>query len=232
MSTTVQVIYDQVCFVLREPGGLSLGMFTEDQFLDIIGVVLLDFAQRAGLYKNVFTQQIVAGTAQYTVPDDVLKPELCFVAGRIVEKTTEPDLMNGHFQWRLADGPTEQWHEDNLPPKTIELFPIPITTGTPYTTINVPNGVYDAFNPADNNLTMFGPAAPDTQTWALGDTLQCIPDSFTPYLVYAVLEQVFSSESEMRDDQRALYCRTRWIEGLQLADAIGREELQEGDDDW
>jgi hypothetical protein len=60
--------------------------------------------------------------------------------------------------------------------------------------------------------------------------LQCVPDSFSHYLVYGVLEQVFSADSECRDLQRAAYCRARWLEAMSLADSIAREELLEDDD--
>lgn len=235
MSVSVQTIYDQCCFVMMEDLGFSLGMFTEQQFLDILGVVILDFTQRAALYKNLFTTQIKAGVPQYTVPDDVMKPELCFVAGRIIEKVTEADLMMGHFEWSKKLGQPRQWHEDNLAPKKLELFPTPDFNGANYTGSTQLIGEYDGFFPADNNLTIVGPAAPDITAWTLLDgsgspvLLQCVPDSFSHYIAYGILEQIFSAEGETRDVQRAAYCRARFQEAINLADAIAREELLEDD---
>ena len=231
MSVTVRTLYVQFCYVMLEDLGLSLGLVNQQQFLDILGVVILDFSQRAGLYKNIFTEMIDAGVQVYTVPDDVMKPELCFVGGRIIEKVTEPDLMTGHFEWRRQWGPPQQWHEDNLAPKRLELFPKPVANGANYPGTGPIIGKYGDFYPADQNLTIVGPAAPDQTTWALGDPLQCVPDSFSHYLIYGVLEQVFSAEGETKDNQRAAYCRARFQEGIQLADSIAHEELLEEEQD-
>ena len=229
MSFTVQDIYGQCCYALLEDAGLTLGVITEQQFLDIFGVVILDFAQRASLVKNIFTTTIYAGRAQYTVPDDVMKPELCFVGGRIIEKVAEADLMQGHFEWRKQWGPARQWHEDNLAPKRLEVFPTPDLNGVAYSGTTPPVGEYDVFNPSDHNLTIIGPAAPDQVTWSLGDVVPDVPDSLSPYLVYGVLAQVFSGDNELRDIQRSAYCKARWQEMISLCDSIAREELLEED---
>jgi hypothetical protein len=230
MSVTVQQVYDRVTAVMLEDGGFVLGVFSQSQFLEVFGVVILDFAQRAALVKNIFTTPIYAGVPQYIVPDDVMKPELCFVGGKIIEKVFEVELMTGHFEWRRQWGPPRQWHEDNLAPKRLELFPKPDFNGASYPGDTPPIGKYGDFFPADHNLTMVGPAAPDQATWALGDPIQDVPDSFCLYLAYGVLAQIFGADGETRDAQRALYCRTRYEEGISLADAISREELLEDDD--
>lgn len=231
MSVTVQTIYNQVLTACLEDNGFQLGIFTQQQFLDLIGIVLLDFTQRAALYKNIFTTPIQANVAQYNVPDDVMKPELCFVTGRIIEKVAEADLMQGHFEWRRKVDMPRQWHEDNLPPKFVELFPSPNFNGAPYPGTTIPVGKYGDFFATDQNLTIVGPAAPDTTSWTLGSTIQGVPDSFTPYIVYGVLEQIFSGDNELRDMQRAFYCRTRYMEGISLAEQIALKECLEDVDD-
>ena len=223
MAVTVQTLYQQALYICMEDNGFVLGLFSEQQFLDVLGVVILDFAQRAALYKNIYTQKITAGTSVYAIPDDVMKPELAFVGGKIIEKVAEADLTQGHFEWRSKSDSPRQWHEDNLPPKQVELFPNPITTGS------TDAGTYGKFAPAENNLTVVGPAAPDITNWSLSDPLQCVPDSFTPYILYGILEQIFSSESELRDVQRAAYARARYLEGIALAEALALEDLLEED---
>jgi len=237
--TSVQTIYGQVCYTLCEdpPNGLTLGMVTLQQFLDILGVVLLDFCQRTGLVKTIFTAPIKAGVSLYQVPDDLMKPELAFVSGKIKERVTEDDLTNGHFKWRTENGWPRQWHEDNLPPKYMELYPRPSFNGVSYPGTTLPIGKYGDFFPADNNLTMIGAAAPDITAWTLVDSsgnpvyLQAISDVFTPYLVYGILEQIFSADGEMRDLQRAAYCRTRFLEAVTLAEHIAREDLLDDEDE-
>lgn len=222
-TVAVQEIYAQVCFVLCEDGGLVLGLFTPTQFLNSLAVALLDFCQRTALDKTIFTAQINISQSQYTVPEDLMKPELCFVSGRLIEKVTEADLTQGHFQWKGKIDKPRQWHEDNLPVKKVELFPKPDYNGT---AIGGPLfGHYGDFFPTEHNLTIVGPAAPSKNVWALIDTLDGIPASFSQYLVYGILEQAFSQEGETRDVQRAAYCHARWEEGLALAQTICVEEL-------
>jgi hypothetical protein len=235
--TTVLSLYQTVCWVLLEDKGFVLGVVTPQQFLDILGVVMLDFTQKAALYKNIFTTPIQAGQAQYVVPDDVMKPEVCFVGGKIIEKVTEADLTTGHYKWRTKNGYPHQWHEDNLAPKLVELFPIPNFNGVIYAgDDSTPIGQYGVFNPADNNLTMVGPAAPDITAWTFLDgegnpvVLQDVPDSFAHYIYYGILEQIFSGENECRDEQRSLYARARYQEGISLANSIALEEMDENGD--
>jgi hypothetical protein len=230
MSVPVRDIYNQVCYVLQEDFGLQLGVYSESQFLNALAVALLDFAQRAALDKKIFTTMINAGVSEYIVPDDVMKPELCFIGGRLIEKTTEPELAQSHYAWRKQWGVPKQWHEDNLAPKRIELFPKPNFNGANIPGDTPPIGVYGDFYPQDRNLTIVGPAGPPKTTWTLDDVLDGFPDIFSHYLVYGILEQVFSAEGETRDVQRAFYCRTRWQECFSAADAIAKEELMEDDD--
>jgi hypothetical protein len=236
MSVSVNTIYAQVCFVLMEDGGLVLGLISPQQFLDMLGVVILDFAQRASVYQKVFTETVNAGVSQYTVPDDVIKAETCFIGGRLIEKVTEHDLACSFVNWRRKYDTPRQWHEDNLLPKIIEIFPNPISNGVNYPGFTQqPIGKYGDFFAADQNLSMVGAAGPTITAWTFLDQssnpvlLQTVPDSFSHYIVYGILEQIFSADGETRDLQRALYCRTRWQEGLMLADAIAHEELLEDD---
>lgn len=224
MSITVAEIYTQVCHVCLEPGGFVLGIFSEAQFLDALGEVMLDFAQKAPLDKSIYTQRLVAGTSVYTVPDDVMGPDLCFVGGVLVEQVTEDELARSDPGWRLTTGRPRQWHEDNLSPKQIQTVPIPAVSGSVITP------TYDAFLPAGNNLSIVGPGLPSKTAWLAGDTLDGIPDIFAHYIVYGVLEKIFNSETQLRDTQRALYCHTRMAEGIAISQAIADEELLEGDE--
>lgn len=225
MSVTVQSVYDRVSEVLLETGGFVLGVFTAAQFLNSLSVVLLDLSQRTTLDKRIYTQRIVSGTSEYVGPDDIMETHLCFVGGKLVEKVAEADLTQGKMEWKSQTGTPRQWHEDNLDIKHFVLFPKPDFSGTAM------SPTYGQFFPTRSNVTIVGPAAPSQTTWALADTIDDLPRSFGPYLVYGILEQIFSAEGETRDDQRALYCRTRFSECIALADAIARAELFEGEDE-
>lgn len=231
MSVTVQQIYDRVCDVMLEPGGFQLGIVTEQQFLDLFAVVILDLEQRAPLDKKIFTEMISAGYTEYVVPEDIMVPELCFVAGRLIEKVTEAELASMQFEWRRQWGPPKQWHEDNLDVKRVQIFPRPERNGDNMPGDAPPIGAYDDFFPAMNNLSIVGPGGPSKVTWQLTDTIDGMPDTFAYYLVYGILARIFSSESEARDDQRAAYCQSRYGEAALIAEVLAREELSEEDDE-
>jgi hypothetical protein len=225
MATTVQEIYTQVCLALCEDGALALGLLTDAQFLHSLAVVMMDFAKRTPIERIIYTQRVVSGTSIYVVPDLVMKPEVCFIGGKLIERTTEADLTRRHASWRNQSDMPKQWHEDSLETKRVELFPIPNYTGAAN-----PIG-YSDFYPAGNNLTMVGPVGPSKTVWTLGDTLDGMSDIFAHYIVYGVLEQIFNTDSELRDAQRALYCHARYEEGVSLSEAIALEELFGNEDD-
>jgi hypothetical protein len=158
-----------------------------------------------------------------------MQPELCFVGGKLIEKVTEADLGQGHMDWRREIGTPRQWHEDNLPLKHLEIFPKSNFDGAAIVGDVPPIGKYGGFFPTERNLTMVGPAAPSKKSWALADTLDGIPDSFSHYLLFGILEQVFGGESELRDVQRAAYCHARFEEGVQVSIMLASEELLEKD---
>jgi hypothetical protein len=224
VSTTVQNIYDQVCFAMLEDGGFTSGVYTEARFLHSLSTVLLDFCQRTGLVKNIFTEMINAGVSLYQVPEDIIEPQTCFVGGRLIERISRTELDSNVFEWPRQWGQPKYWHEDNLDVKFLELVPKPDFNGTNIEGDEPPYGTYDDFFPTQRNLTIVGAAAPDQTTWVLGDTLQIIPDSFTSYLVYGILEDIFGADGETADPQRRLYVKTRYEEGIALAvNLIGEE---------
>lgn len=227
MAIVVQDVYSAVCYACLEPGGLALGLVSEADFLTYLTVAVMDFANSTPLDKKIFTEQVDAGTSQYTVPEDVQYGEMCFYAGKLIEKTSESELAASRYQWRNETGAPELWHADNLPPKVIEVVPNPTVNGTVLG--GSPPGAYGDFFPTQNNLSIMGPALPSKTSWGLGDTIDDMPESLQYYLVFRILEQVFSSDGEMRDIQRAAYCRTRFQEGLSLVSAIAKDELGEPD---
>lgn len=226
MSTTVQYIYNTVCFDLLEDNGgggsgLVTGLVTQQQVLDYLGEVLMDFLQRTGMVWQVYTQQIISGTSQYTVPDSMPKVLYVFQNGFIVNKI---DLFSNYIvgNWTANPGITKAYHEDGLPIKTVELIPAPNWTGSVVTSPT-------SFQPGGRNLTLVGTTLASKETWNIGDTLDTIPDSATPYLTFGILERIFSADSEARDPQRAAYARARYEEGIGLWSSIVMKLFGEGD---
>jgi len=130
--TTVNDIYQIVCWTLLEDTGLSLGLVSQQQFLDLFSVVLFDFINKTGLVWEIFTQQILLGQSQYTAPPEMNQIKHCFVGGTWINHLSLQDLDSWAYGWKSLNDAPLFWHEDGLPPKTVELAPNPNYTGTPY----------------------------------------------------------------------------------------------------
>jgi hypothetical protein len=213
MATSVQNIYDQVCSVLLEPSGFTLGITTQQTFLDLFRAVLLDWYQQTGLIKQVCTQTLTSGTATYTVPDDIISPEEAWWGSKYLQKTSMRELDQYEFAWTNRSGPPDRWFDDSLPPKQLTLYKKPNQTGASYA------AKYGTFYPADRNLAVLGTAGTLKTSFALGDTIPNVPDSFSCYLAYGVLEKLFSTDGECKDLQRSYYCQARYLEGVAIARA-------------
>lgn len=238
---SVQSLYSQMLYdILEPPGGTPTGLVTQQEFLDLLGTVILDFVRQSGLIWDAFTQVIQAGVSAYAVPDRMPAVYYVFTNARIVEKV---DLFSNYIlgQWQRKPGPTKAYHQDGLPIQTLELIPAPDWNGTTFAPVAGPPppfGAYSIFQPGKRNLTFVGPVQPGDsvtqnikETWAIGDTITGVPDSFTPYLVFGILERVFSKDGEAKDLQRALYCGARYREGVTLGRSVMMQLLEEGDRD-
>jgi hypothetical protein len=212
MATTIQSLVDRVSNDLLEPRppGLITGLVTQQQILDYIGLAVTEFLRDSGLIQTISTQRINAGVSQYQIPDLMTEARYAFVDGKIIEQVDFfSNYLQGHWQ---RPGPTRVYHQDGLPIKVLELIPPPATTGA----VVVPG----SFQPGGKNLTLVGPSLSSKEQWLIGDTLDTIPDSFTGYIVYSVLEKIFSADGETKDQQRAMYCQSRVQEGILLARSI------------
>ena len=212
MATTIQSLVDRISNDLLEPNppGLLTGLVTQQQILDYIGLAVTDFLRDTGIIQTIATQQIVSGTSQYVVPDRMVDATYAFANSRIIEQVDlSSNYLTGHWQ-KL--GQTKAFHRDGLPVKTIELIPPPNWTGAV--------AVANSFQPGGRNLTLCGPSLASKEQFLIGDTIDTIPDTFTGYIVFAVLEKIFSADGETKDAQRAAYCHSRVEEGMLLGRSI------------
>lgn len=227
MSTTVQDLYQRLSWDFLEDAGLVLGTLTSAQFLHYLEEAVLDFCEQTSLVKKIFTQQIMLAEPQYTIPDDI-RVQACFVGGVYLDHSSIEELYNSEYEWATKVGTPQCWFQDGLPVNKIQLFPIPDYTGTEIEGDTPPIGTYGTFAPTQRNFTAVGSANPTTLTLALIDNIPSeIPDSFTPYLLYRVMQRVFSLDGEAKDLQRSYYCEARWKEGISIAQAIMMEGMAE-----
>ena len=94
--------------------------------------------------------------------------------------------------------------------------------GNPYVEgVNPGYGVLARAVPSTGNLQMFGTALPQNTTNITKQTvIELVPDSFTPYLKYGILARIFSSDSELKDSNKAAYCQARFYEAINLTAAL------------
>lgn len=128
---TVNDVYREVCDVLLEslPTGLSLGVYTEEQFLGDFREVLWDFLKRSGLVRALINLEIVSGQSQYVAPDCLIDAQEAMQDSFYLSRTTALEMDNLENGWRLASGRPKRWHEDRLPVKTMEVQPKPDRDG-------------------------------------------------------------------------------------------------------
>jgi hypothetical protein len=230
MSFVVQDVYDRVVSSLLEPSGLTHGLCTDAQFLELFSETVLEFLQRTRLSKAIFTQTVFAGQSDYIIPDKILFVEHAFIAGAYIEKTNQVDLDAMKFVWRRTLDIPLHWYEDGLPIKQIGVYPAPSYTGVLVPGPYPPFGAYGDFNPSDRNLTTVGAQSETTTAWNLGDTVTLVPDSAAQYLAHGVLRKILSGDNEQHDAQRSLFSNARFEEGVALWASIMREELEEDSD--
>ena len=177
--TTVQNVYSTVCDVLLEPfvggiaPGLSLGIITQAQFLQIFGTVLIDFLNRTSLTWEIATQQLMFGTTQYLYPTQISTIEQVFIDGVDIEHSTLQDLDSWNYRWRNARGVPEFYHQDGLAPKLMEVAVAPNYTGAGYAIIPGNPPAYNIFGRLNQAPigTSQGVAtiSGTTVTWSSGD---------------------------------------------------------------
>ncbi len=228
-----QEIYDLCMYDLLEDGGLILGIVTVPQFIDALNLTLVDFIRETCPYKQIFTETIQAGVAMHDVPNSMMRVDLAFVGGRLIEQTTMDRISRATPNWRYELGMPRVWHADQIPIQKIEVAPAPHYNGTyiPGTAEpDPPHGQFGDFNitdfsgvltpPEHGGLTMVGPQLM-TPVAAITDPVPLIDDDFLlAYIGFGILERLFSGDNELKDPQRALFCRSQYEEGVNLLKSI------------
>lgn len=172
VAKTVQGVYNTVCRVLMEnfddgaAPGLSLGIVTLQNFLDIVGEVIEDYSSRLGLVYSIFSQQLLSGISAYDVPEDLNQVKEVYVGGQNIDFSTLFELDQWEYQWNSKTGTPEYWHQDGLDPKTLGVALTPNYTGASYFTPITFTGTVDT--------------AGSVATLVSGDEFQTSWNNYTP----------------------------------------------------
>ena len=122
-------IYIQCCDVLLEPGGLQLGLLTDDQFYALALEVLIDFYEKTGIVKKVFNIQMTAGASVYPEPDGLSEIETALADQTYLHHSSGYYLDNSDPAWPLQSNQPTMFREDELPISQLQLSPTPNVSG-------------------------------------------------------------------------------------------------------
>lgn len=207
-STKVADVYAEVCDALLEDGGLQLGILTEANFLEILVSVYLQFCALSGINKRATNIRAIAGQQTYTYPDWMTQVTDVEYDQRGLQETDSQsvELSRYGFEYGTRREP-ECWIRDLLGVKQIKIFPAPRTSGA-------------ALDTPVRNLRVWGVEIPLDDEINMDSELDLVPNMLTPYLKWGCLERIHLIDGELRDANKAMYCRARWTEGLNLCRAI------------
>lgn len=96
-------------------------------------------------------------------------------------------------------------------------------------TSNIGFGVISDLVESHTNLMVIASAGTSIPNVAMTDSVENLPDSFTHYIKYGILGKLFSTDGELKDNQRAMYCNARYLEGVNLGRTIMGEIVQQGE---
>lgn len=254
--TTIATLYGRFCHSLLEGGSaLTLGLWTEAQFLDLYASKATDFLNQTGIIQRVWIGLAELGVPKYTLPDWAVEPLHVFYNERALTRTAlgSAEEMNPGWMGDLS-GP-QAWRNDKVGVREIEVLPPPNREGRQITD---PSGVtrVDEVDAAEaqpsafygdisgepervfygtdggpiyisrSNLAVIATASlADSSAPESGDSVALIPDSFVHYVLYGMLATVFSQDGELKDVMRAQYCEARYKEGINIAKAIMESEV-------
>jgi hypothetical protein len=159
MATQVSTVYQQICTVLLEDGGLTLGLITPAHVVQFIGEVLTDFLTKTGIVKKVVSIPAFAGVDTYTLPDQISDTQYSNFGQSYLHRTSAFYLDNSNPAWESSTSAFPvTWKQDEVQPKQIQIRPTPAFNGA-FVTAS-PSGFYGILSSVAgaNTLNILGPA--------------------------------------------------------------------------
>ena len=190
---TVNTLYLEVCDAMLESGGLQTGLWSQQEFLDAFVDILTDFLQRSSLYKKIDAQIQGAGISQYVWDDWCMELQAMFSNEKFLFHGTADDLDSSNQNWMSKVRVPRDWHDDQLPPRTSELFPSPSSNGNQVQTTAV-NGFYGTLSAVTAGDIDIQTSAPLYGTIA-GNTGRVYVESSGPF--YGVMRSVVETKSNV-----------------------------------
>lgn len=200
------------------PAPLLTSMFSKQAILDAVDRVQQHFLLDTGMIVTRTTIPGLANVSKYDTPINSIRPRR--VAWTMpnpnagwdlqpwdsgpwngaanvtaaLEQVDTWELDNGAEQWPSQQSTPIAWYENQLAQQRIAISPAPSTNGTV-------------------GLLYIALAAVVT---GAGVPL-AVPDDWTPYILWGVLDELLGSDGAAYDPVRAQYCGRRYSEGVELA---------------
>lgn len=161
MSTTILSLYDNVTNALMENGSFdTIGLMSSSDFLNFLNDIIQDFLSRTGIARKFIGIESLYSINTYTEPNSAMDVQAVFFDNTFLMRSSGYYLDRYSPQWQSNQGVPERWREDETPPKSIEIDPVPVITGR-MVTPTPPNPGYGQIAAASNatDFTVLGPAS-------------------------------------------------------------------------
>lgn len=159
MATQLQTVYNQICTVLLEDNGLTLGLITPAAVIQMIGESVVDFLAKTGIIKKLVSIPAFAGVDTYFLPDQISDTQYSAFQQSYLHRTSAFYLDNSDATWQAYQSTPTTWKQDEVQPKQIQLSPTPSSDGDFVTTASI--GFYGILSAVSNtnDLNILGPPA-------------------------------------------------------------------------
>lgn len=130
MATQVSTVYLDVCrAILEDPGVTAINLMSLTDFYNYLSDTIQDFVSRTGLIKKIFNIPGHFFIGTYTEPNQQMDVHAVSYDGAYIYKSSGWYLDNTDPEWQVASSTPERWREDEIPPKSIQVEPLPTVEG-------------------------------------------------------------------------------------------------------
>jgi hypothetical protein len=128
MAFKAQNVYDEVCDLLLEPGGLSL-VYTQAAFLRDLNTALVEMCQDTAMAVNLLAIETPVALADITLPTSVTDVTDVLYRHRTLIPNSAFDISQQDARIDSSYDSPEEWYRSNLEVGDLRLVPAPSLTG-------------------------------------------------------------------------------------------------------
>lgn len=149
MAVTLNQLYLEICNVILEPGGFSLGLVTLTDFANFAQEICTDFLTKTEIIKKIICVDSQAGVDTVTLPDTISDTIYCNYNQSYLHRTSGFYLDNSNAGWSTYTNAPTTWRQDEVQPKQLSISPIPDVDGSSVQ-VALGQGVYGTISGTSN----------------------------------------------------------------------------------